>query len=126
MNKLLSHLLMFTVLLVAGCSDRRTSPATTEKFRARLTAALAITDMTKRNDALTSVAQDAAEVAEGEIVKRAIYEMSDSSLQDKAAYDCAMKLVKRNQAQVATDVAKLMHDTRKMNEVLSQIAKGGK
>jgi hypothetical protein len=114
------------MLLFVGCSDQSTSRATSDKFKGRLTAALAINDTSQRNDALKSVAQDAAEAAEGEIVKRAIYEINDSAMLDNVAYTCALKLVERGQAQAAADTAKLMHDTSRQNEVLSQIAKGKK
>ena len=126
MKKFLNYVLVFAALLFAGCSDQRKPGAPHEQLKGRLTAALAINDMNQRDAALKSVAQDAAEAAEGEIVKRAVYEIHDLPMLDEVAYACALRLVERGQAQAAADTAKLMRDASKQNEVLSRIAKGGK
>ena len=126
MKQLLNHLPVFAILLFMGCSEHRTSHVTSEQLNGRLTAALAVNDMNQRDVALKSVAQDAAEAAQGEIVKRAVYEIHDAALMDQVTYDCALKLVERGQAQAAADAAKMLHDTSKANEVLGRIARGGK
>jgi hypothetical protein len=126
MRSSLSYFLVFAVLSLAGCGHQRTPHAIPEQLKGRLDAALAINDMNQRDAALKSVAQDAAEAAEGEIVKRAVYEIHDLPMMDKVAYACALRLVERGQAQAAADTAKLMRDASKQNEVLSRIAKGGR
>ena len=126
MKTWLSCLLVLVMSFVVGCSDQRTPRATSEQLKGRLTAALAINDVNQRDAALKSVAQDAAEAAQGEIVTRAVYEINYSVTVDEVAYACALKLLERGQAQAAADVAKLMRTTSKQNEVLSRIAKGGK
>lgn len=126
MKTLLNGLLIFVVLIGAGCSEKPTTRSTVEQLNGRLTAALAINDMNQRDAALKAVALDAAEAAQGEIVKRAVYEIHDATVMDGTTYACALKLVERGQTQAAADAAKLMHDATKANDILGRIAKGGK
>jgi hypothetical protein len=112
------------LVVVAGCGQQPRSAQTPEQRKWRLDAAIGVTNMTQKNEALISVAEDAADAGAGDIVVKALEEMSNLTTKSDVAETCALKLARRGDAKAATRVAETMTNLTKKNEVLARIAKG--
>ena len=119
-----STCLMLALLLVLGCRQEATHQATPDQLKGRLDAAMAMTNVADKCDALAAIAKDAVDANEGEIVKKALDQMTNVAQKNDAAYACALKLSDRGDSQRATEVAKMITNVSQRNEALSKIAKG--
>jgi hypothetical protein len=116
--------LLLCPMLLLGCDQRPREPASPEELKGRLDAALSMRNVADRNDALASVARDAAAAGDGDMVKRALGPINNTSRKDEAAAACALKLAEIGKSQVAVEVAKTIHNSPLQNETLGRIAKG--
>jgi len=115
---------MLALLLVLGCRQEATHQSTPDQLKGRLDAAMAMTNVADKCDALAAIAKDAVDANEGEIVKKALDQMTNVAQKNDAAYACALKLSDRGDSQRATEVAKMITNVSQRNEALSKIAKG--
>jgi hypothetical protein len=111
------------LVLAIGCGKDAKQKQTPEQLKGRLDAAIGITDPSKRNDALQSVAEDAAEAGVGEVAQAAAERITDPSRKNNVAAACALKLAERGDTKGATTVAGLITDPSRKNDVLGKIAK---
>ena len=111
-------------IVTAGCAQGPKGPVGPDQLVGRLNAALSVTSSSQRDDALKSVAEDAADAGAADIVKRAVGGITSSNNRDDAAYTCAIKLADRGDTQAASDVAKMITSSSKQNDALAKIAKG--
>ena len=109
--------------LGAGCSGDKPSPQPPPNFQPRLDAALAIGDPTARDRALTSLAKDATEAGEVEIVKKAVDKISDPHTKDITADRAALKLSSMGKSAEAVEVAKMINDKALRDGLLSKLSK---
>lgn len=111
--------------IATGCSQQSKEKQLAETpLKGRLEAALAITDPSSKNDALKSVALDAATAKNTEVVIAALQKISDPSLKNATAATCALKLAEQGETKEATATAAIISDPSQKNDVLSRIAKG--
>jgi hypothetical protein len=138
MRPYLSYAGWGALILGAGCgpseSPRRGQPraenaaeASAENqpdFSGRLEAAKAISNTDMRDDALSAVAQDAAEAGAAEAAREALTGITDVETRNGLAETVALKLAEAGQEGPAVEVARGIHDVEKRNEVLARIAAG--
>jgi hypothetical protein len=109
--------------LMAGCDSSK--PVASGPIGGRLDAALAITDLSKRNSALAKVAEDAGAAGDADTAKKSIEKITDLNVRNDAAAAAAFKLAEVGKHAEATEVAKKITDLNKKDSVLSKLAKGG-
>jgi hypothetical protein len=101
-----------------------TKPSSGEsKLASRLAAARAISFEDKRDTSLASLAKDAAEAGDGEIVKESLKEIRFLDLRNKTAAECALKLNELGHGAAAVEVANSINFVDKRDQVLEQLAK---
>jgi len=83
-----------------------------------------MTNLNQRDEALKAIAEDAAAVGETGLVKQALEKFTVANLKDEAAASCALTLSAAGKDQAAVEVAKVMSNVNKRDEVLQKIAKG--
>lgn len=126
-------LLSLAILLfvTAGCGDRNSSPpdignspphSASAQLSGRLTAALAISDVLKRDAALAVVADAAAQDGNVATAKSALLEIRDRIKKDDAAIAAALALAKAGKGNDAPTIALLISDTIKRDNTLSKLA----
>jgi hypothetical protein len=121
--------LLCCLLLIFGCGPKQGSQTnerhdTPEQLKGRLDAALSVNNISRRDQALKAIAEDAASAAETELVKQVLEKFNNLSLKDETAVACALKLSAAGQYQSAVEVAKMINNLSKRDEVLQRIAKG--
>lgn len=109
---------------LTGCNRDAQRQQSPEQLKGRLDAANAISNTTEKNEALKSVAQDAADSGVVEVALKAVEGISNTTTRNEVAAACSRKLAKRGDTKGATDVAQLISNTTLKNEVLAEIAKG--
>ncbi len=100
-----------------------TRNTSTSDLQGRLTAAQAIFDTNKRDDALRAVADAAGEAGEPGVVKAAVGAIFDTNKKDAAADSAAVALAREGKRIEATAVARMIFDTVKKDATLSKLAK---
>jgi hypothetical protein len=114
--------------LALGCSQPKATPPKEpqgpEQLKGRLEAANKMTNLTDRNQALQSIAEDAATAGAAEIVTAALEGITNLGLRNDTAAECALRLARRGDTKAATTVAESITNLSKRNEVLGKIAKG--
>jgi hypothetical protein len=142
-------LLLGVFLLTAGCASRlltdsagpvdlgeaggspfQATPAepptdTQARYAARLEAALAISNPFERDDALASLATDAAAVGQVRVVKRCLAALSNPFCKDATASCCALRLGQAKQGSAAVAVARTISNPFERDAVLRKMAAGG-
>ncbi len=108
-------------------TNRDVIPATAgrdmhEVLTARLEAAGEIYTMTAKDQALASIATDAARAGEVKIVEDTIEQMSNMTTRDSAIHQAVLLLAKRGMRKQAVDLAKEMNNMTERDEALSQLA----
>lgn len=129
MNKLLRLFTAIALLgTVTGCAHRdaaTTAPAASQmNLQGRLDAALGISSITEKDDALKAVASDAARAGDGQVATRALDAMTLVTAKDDAAYDVAVELARKGKGSEATQAANMISSVTRKDEALSKIAKG--
>ena len=124
----LAGLLAAVALVTTGCvhHERHVSRPPTEptSLAMRLDAARGIAFMNQRDEALGSVARDAAQAGDVAITKEALQGMTFMLRRDAAAEDCALKLSEAGHGPAAVEVAKLITFMNKRDAVLKKLAMG--
>jgi hypothetical protein len=131
------HLLLAMLLPVAlarGCqcggdsahTDTAPAPAPTSMSAnsARLKAAMAISSISERDEALAKLAADASAQGDADVTAKAVEGVIDVTLHDKAAGDSALALAKAGKTSPATDVARTIRSQSQRDATLAHIAKG--
>jgi hypothetical protein len=116
---LLTILVVLVSALSVGCSADRSPP----DFQAQLDAALAINGPQARDNALATVAENAAAAAEVDIAKKAVAKISHPVKKDKAAEGAALKLARAGKSAAAVEVAKMINDVTLRDNTLSKLTK---
>jgi hypothetical protein len=96
------------------------------KFASRLEAALAISFQDQRDQTLATLAKDAAEAGDEEVVKEAVKNIRFVDLRDRTAADCAMALQKAGKQAASVTLAKTISFIDLRDRVLSDLAKRNK
>ncbi|MEM8672002.1 MAG: hypothetical protein AAGG48_31075 [Planctomycetota bacterium] len=107
-------------MLLCGCGQTTTSE--TSDFEGRLEAAAAVQETGQRDDALASVATDAADAGNGSVCLQAVSKVSATSLRDTLAEDCALKLARAGDSSAAYEVANKIVSASRRSDVNSTIA----
>ena len=126
--------LLLPVALARGCDCSHNSavtnapppamPTSTSTHAARLKAAMAISSLGERDEALAKVAADAAAQGDADVTAKAVEPIIDVTLHDKAAGSCAMTLAKAGKTASANDLARSIRTQSQRDATLAQIAKG--
>lgn len=116
-------------LLATGCTREAAKPPDgppSEKgpFATRLAAALTISNVTSKDDAISRVALDAAEAGDGEVTTKAISAISNVQTKDAAASRAALKLAKASRGEEANAVARMISNIGVRDQTLAKLAKG--
>ena len=113
------------------CDDRGATggaesapPTTTSAHAARLKAAMAISSISERDEALAKVAAAAAAQGDADVTTRAVNAIIDVTLHDRAAGDCSMALAKAGKTAAATELARTIRTQSQRDATLAHIAKG--
>jgi hypothetical protein len=108
--------------LFGGC-DKGPPPQKAD-LEPRLKAAMQIVSLSDRDSTLKAVANDAADLGVGEIVKRAIGSMTNLSDRDSAASSSALRLAKAGQTAAATEVAGMITNMSDRDSTLKKLGEG--
>jgi hypothetical protein len=117
-------LLILFANLFQGSSTRRIP--TESELRARLDAALKISNVSEKDATLDAVAADAAQAGAGPVVKDSISAMQNVGHKDQTAAACAPVLAKAGRAKDAVEVGNLIQNPALRDQVLASVAKGGR
>jgi hypothetical protein len=117
------------LLVFASCKRPQADiPPPTEaqvsEGREKLLAAMQISTMSTRDEALREVALDAAKVQSTDIAKQAVEKISTMSIKDETAEACALSLARAGQAGPARELADLISTSSIRDRTLSAIATG--
>jgi hypothetical protein len=106
------------LMTTSGCGNKDSTT-----LEGRVDAALAITDSVAKNTRLTELANEAADVGNGDVCKRAIDGITDGVMRGNVAAKCARKLADSGDAKMAAEVAQLIDDQVMRDAVLSALSK---
>jgi hypothetical protein len=118
-------LLLGLLYLVVPHSGVRKTPSGPPELVSRFQAALQITSLYDRDNALAHVARDAAQAGAGDVAKESVRGMSYGYQRDQTAAACAPVLANTGHASDATEVANLIASDYLRNQVLANLARGG-
>jgi hypothetical protein len=125
--------LSMAVLLISvgpGCHETEPveeplTPSTQyNEFTTRIEAARLMSDVAKRDEALTILIREASVNGRIEAVKQGLAAISNAGLRDKVAGEAALKLASVSAVEGALAVAKLISKPELRDEVLAKIVKG--
>jgi hypothetical protein len=119
-------LLFFGLVGCAGQPEGGGVRPGSEQLQGRLDAALAMTNLNRRDEALRAIAEDATAAGDVALTKRVLEHFTSLNLKDQTAAACALKLSEAGQPQAAVEVAQRMHNLNQRDEVLERIAKAKK
>ena len=122
--RMLLLLIASVSLLMVGCHTDRFTPSTagSSELDARLDAAKAITMNADRDEALSTVARDAAKAGDVEVAKGALNAMTFSSAKDETTADCARQFASAGRSAAANEVARTITSTSVRDSALKQLA----
>ena len=98
-------LLAILLVVVSGCGSGKIATGDSASFAGQLEAAKAISNSTKRDSALSSLAMEAAKAGEGDIAKQSVASISNSSVKDDAGYNASVALARAGKTEDAKRVA---------------------
>jgi hypothetical protein len=129
MKQVIYSVIVAGLALVVGCGPDGKTPTVkqvqnADQLKGRLDAAMAITEPDRKNDALKSVAEDAADAGHVEYTKAAINQITEPDRKNKVAATCALKLSHKGDTGGATAIAQLITEPDLKNRTLSKISKG--
>ena len=107
---------------LGGCGKPRPATDSASDFQARLDAALEISNMSTRDDALAALAVAAAEAGDGEVTLGAVQGISNMSTKDDAAARAAVQLSGTGQEKAAVEVARQISNLSTRDATLQAIA----
>jgi len=133
--RLVLFAMLLPVALARGCQcggdTARTdsapvaAPTSMSANAARLKAAMAISSLSERDEALAKLAADAAAQGDTDVTAKAVEGVVDVTFHDKTATGCALALAKAGKTASATDLARTIRSQTQRDATLAQIAKGG-
>ncbi len=97
--------------------------ASQDVLQSRLEAAETISDASDKDDALKTLAVDAAQAGDFALAKQALEQISDVDVHDPAARRCMQTLVKAGHRKEAMEMAKIIQDTDTRDQALLELAK---
>jgi hypothetical protein len=111
-------------ILPYSCSKgtQRASDPSRSKWDAKFSAADGIRETKVRDDAMKTVAKNAAAAGSHAVVIRALDNIRDMRGQDQASRDCAVTLATNGHVEVARQIANKIRETRMRDETLKLIA----
>ena len=114
------------VICTLGCGSRdarqQKNRISEPSWMARFGTAQAIQDADERDEALNSLALDAASDGRDDDAKKAIAEIRSAAKKDQAAQGAAITLAKKGKSDAAREVAKGIADEGTRGETLKKIA----
>jgi hypothetical protein len=118
--------------LMSGCiaisiGNRPSSPPPSRPrpvFEERMKAALAMTTLNARDEALRSIALDASQSGDAEASRKAVTAMMQLDVRNRTASECALKLAGAGNLEEARGMAELILDLQLRDETLGKIAAG--
>jgi len=120
--------LLCCLTLLLGCASKPASQSnedlTLDQLKGRLDAALSMSNLNQRDEALKAVAENAASAGQAELVKQALGKFTNLNVKDEVAAACALKLSAAGHAQEGVEVAKMMTNINMRDEALRKIAQG--
>jgi hypothetical protein len=120
MHSLLKVTFLFLLLAaVGGC--REASDAGPPNMLPSILGALQIRDASERDAALAAACREAAEQGSGPSVLMGIPRIEESGLHDAVAQECATTLGDLGQTDAAVEVARLISDQPKRDELLARL-----
>jgi hypothetical protein len=102
----------------------RASTSPSNQAAGRLSAAMAISDVSARDDALAHIAMDAAGASDAATATQAVAGISSVEAHDEAARRAALALSKSGQPAAAGALATKIHSIETRDATLAKIAKG--
>ena len=90
----------------------------------RLTAALALTSPTRRQEALGNLAFEAAELGNAEVTRGCLDQLTSPTRREQLTCECALRLARANKVKEAVELAKSLTSPTQREKVLSQLAGG--
>jgi hypothetical protein len=120
MHRLLKLTSVFLLLLLAGgCQQAKESGP--PNMMPNILGALQIRDARERDAALATACREAADQGSGPAVLMGVPRIEDSGLRDEVAQECAITLGDVRQMEAAVEVAKLISDQPKRDELLAKL-----
>lgn len=116
------HIIMLVcagLIALAGCDKK---PANNSEAMARVNAAIAMTNLNERDDALGSACRGAAKAGAVDAVTKALANISNLNVHDDVASDSAIALRDSGQRAAATEVAKSINNLNQRDKTLKQLA----
>jgi hypothetical protein len=116
---------LWCLLLLVGCSkepSRGSDPSEPGRLKGRLNAALGMSNLNQRDDALKVVVQDAATAGDVEIVNQGLEKFTNGNLRDDVAAAAALTFSAAGRSQDAADIAKHIANGNQKDDVLKKIA----
>ncbi len=107
------------VLSIGGCQGPKESGP--PNMMREVLGALQISDARERDAALATACRESAGQGSGPTVLMGIPRIEDSSLRDEIAEECAITLGDIGQTEAAVEVAKLISNESKRDEVLAKL-----
>ena len=111
-------------ILPCGCSEgtQRANDPSPSKWDAKFSSADSIRQTKVRDDAMKTLAKNAAEAGSHAVAIRALDNIRDVSNHDQAARDCAVALATNEHLEAARQIANKIRATKMRDETLKLIA----
>ena len=123
MRSVLKFASLILILLWTGGCQPATDPGPPNMMR-QVLGALQIRDVQERDAALATACRESADQGDAPTVLMGLPRIEDSQLRDQVAADCAGILVDVGQIDAAIDVAKLITNELKRDELLAKLGGG--
>jgi len=124
MHAFLKFAPVFLVLLSAGGCGHATESGP-PNMMPNILGALQIGDARERDSALGTACREAADQGSGPAVLMGVPRIEDSRLRDEVAEECATKLTDMGQTEAAIEVARLISDQSKREQLLARLGADG-
>lgn len=118
-----------SLIAIIGCSQNSApnseigiTESTSTDFSGRLKAAQEISNSGTRNEALCTLAKDAAKAGQGEIVKQTIEGIDQSTIENPTVSVAAITLAEAGQGIAAIEIASMIDQSVVANEAFSKVA----
>ncbi len=111
---------VFVLLILAGGCQGQKEPGP-PNMMPNILGALQIRDARERDAALASACRESADQGSGPAVLMGIPRIEDGGLRDEIAEECAMTLSEVGQTEAAIEVARLISDQAKRDDLLAKL-----
>jgi ABC-type enterochelin transport system substrate-binding protein len=122
--KLILLLIASVSLLMTGCHTNSSAPteAGSSQLHARLHAAKTMTVNADRDETLSTVAREAAKSGDVDVAKGALNAITDASVKNEAASDCAVQFSSAGRSAAANEVAGMISSVDVRDGTLKKLA----